>query len=171
MRTVLSLSLVVVLLGYAAPAQEPVKPGPEHKKLEAMVGVWDAMVHSKEGDSKGTMTYKMGLGGLWLFENFEGEFGGMKFQGKGMTTYDPAKKKYINVWIDSMSTSPMISEGNYDGTNRMVMKGEMPMGPGQTVPVTMVSEMKDENNMVFTMTTPGADGKEMMKITYKRRSK
>src|SRR5919109_2034268 len=91
MRTVLSLAVVMVLLAYAAPAQEPVKPGPEHKKLEAMVGVWDATIHSKEGDAKGTMTYKMGLSGLWLFENFEADFGGMKFQGKGMTTYDPAK--------------------------------------------------------------------------------
>src|SRR5438132_12172911 len=153
MRTVLSLAVVLVLLACAAPAQEPVKPGPEHKKLHAMVGIWDATIHSKEGDSKGTMTYKMGLGGLWLLESFESDFGGMKFEGRGATSYDPAKKKYVNVWIDSMSASPMISEGIYDSQGRMVMKGEMPQG-GKTTTVTMTSEMKDNDNMVFTMTSP-----------------
>jgi len=149
-----------------------IKPGPEVEKLKALVGVWDATIHSKEGDSKGTMTYKMGLGGLWLFENFQGEFGGMKFEGQGMTSYDPAKKKYVNIWIDSMSATPMISEGSYDKSGRMVMKGQMPSPDGKGMPVTMTSERKDNDNMVFTMTAPKDGGTfEMMKITYKRRSK
>src|SRR2546421_47825 len=81
---------------------------------------------SQGNESKGVMTYKMGLRGLWLFESFEGDFGDMKFEGKGATTYDTANKKYINVWLDSMSTAPMISEGNYENPGRMVMKGQMP---------------------------------------------
>jgi hypothetical protein len=103
--------LVVPILGHA---QEPPKPGPEFDHLKTLVGTWDASVKMAGGESKGTMTYKMELGGLWLVGNFEGEFGGQKFQGKGLDTYDAAKKKYVSIWVDSMGTTPMITEGGYD---------------------------------------------------------
>ena len=37
----------------------------------------------------------------------ESEFGGQKFQGHGMDCYDPVKKKYVGIWVDSWSTAPM----------------------------------------------------------------
>src|SRR5262245_5254995 len=111
----------------------------------------------------------MGLRGLWLFETFEGDFGDMKFEGKGATTYDPAKKKYINIWIDSMSTAPMITEGTVDASGKMVMKGQMPRG-GKAVPITMIGEDKGKDMKIFRMIV-SENGKEMemMKITYTRR--
>ena len=173
MRTIVTLSAMLAFLAYAARAQELPEPGPEHKKLKSYEGVWDAVVHSQGGESKGVMTYKMGLRGLWLFESFEGDFGDLKFEGKGATSYDPAKKKYVNVWVDSMNTSPMFSEGNYDDAGRMVMKGQMPGPGGKTMPVTSIGEDKDKDTKVFRMMMPGKDGKEMemLKITYKRRAK
>lgn len=173
MRVMVSMAVLLVL-AWVAPAQfEAPKPGKEHAKLKALEGTWDASIETKEGPSKGTLTSKMGLGGLWLLDTFKGEFGGMKFEGRGMTGYDPQKKKYISIWVDSHSTSPMISEGTYDSQGRMVMKGEMPMPDGKTMKTTMITEMKDKDNMVFTMLTPGEDGKDfqMMKITYKRAQK
>src|SRR5437870_2675247 len=96
-------------------AQAPdVKPAPEHAVLKEWEGSWDSTVKMQGNESKGTLSAKVGLNGLWLIEEFKGEFAGMPFEGHGVTTYDPAKKKYINVWIDSMSTSPVISEGTYD---------------------------------------------------------
>ncbi len=168
-----ALAALLVWSGMVS-AQQPPKPGPEHTKLKALEGAWEATIYTKEGQSKGTMTYAMGLGGLWLFENFKGEFSGAPFEGKGASTYDPAKKKYISIWLDSMSTSPMISEGNYDAAGKiMTMQGEMAGHDGKMMKVTMTSELKDPDNMVFTMTSPGPDGKsfEMMKITYKRKAK
>jgi Protein of unknown function (DUF1579) len=172
MKRVLTLSALFVFLASSAPAQfELPEPGPEHKKLKTYEGVWDAVVNSQGQESKGVMTYKMGLRGLWLFETFEGDFGDMKFEGKGATTYDPAKKKFINIWIDSMSTAPMISEGNVDESGKMVMKGHMPAG-GKNIPVTMIGEDKGKDMKVFRMIV-SENGKEMemMKITYKRRTK
>ncbi|MCI0682399.1 MAG: DUF1579 domain-containing protein [Gemmataceae bacterium] len=157
-----------------AAQQPPAKPGPEHEKFKMLEGVWDATVHSMEGDSKGTMTRKVDLGGLWLREHFKGAFGDTTFEGRGAMSYDPAKKKYVSVWIDSMSTSPMISEGTYDkSTHTLTMVGAMPMPDGKSMKLTMITEMKDKNNVVFTMKGRGEDGKdfEMMKITYKRRAK
>ena len=44
------------------------------------------------------------------------------------TVEDPAKKKYINVWFDSMSTAPMIMEGTYDKDNKVLTTtGEGPV--------------------------------------------
>ena len=175
MRTV-RLSLIAcaagALLVPATVAQEPVKPGPEHERLKKAEGTWEATIKMGDQESKGTMTYKMDLGGLWLIANFEGEFGGMKFNGKGFDTYDPAKKKYIGIWIDSMSTSPMMMEGTYDEKAKaLTMIGE---GPGMDGPKTKyksVLENKDDNTMVMTMSTAGKDdkGQVMMTITYKRK--
>ena len=115
-------SVALLNLVPSARAQEPPKPGKEHEHLERLVGTWDAETES----SKGTMTYKMGVGGLWLIGDFEGEFGGMKFQGKGLDTYDSATKKYRSIWVDSFSTAPRIMEGNLDKEyiKVMTMTGE-----------------------------------------------
>ena len=83
-------------------------------------------------DSKGTMTYKMEVGGLWLTSNFEGEFAGQKFHGKGLDSYDAGKKKYVGVWVDNMVTSPLIMEGTYDKDKKqLTMTGGRPE-PGRT---------------------------------------
>jgi hypothetical protein len=164
-----------LLVLFAAPVvgQEPkgVEPGPEHAKFKKLVGTWDATIAMQGNEAKGTMTWHLGLGNLWLLEHFKADLGDMKFEGMGATTYDPAKKQYVSVWLDSMSTTPMITHGNYKG-DKMVMKGKMNQG-GKMMNVTMTSVMKDNNNIVFTMTTDGPDGNamEMMKISYKRRQK
>ena len=165
-------SLVVLSLSATASAQAPSKPGPEHDKLREMVGTWDAAVKSPAGDSKGTMTYKMELGGLWLVEDFTGDFGGMPFLGRGTTTYNPVKKKYVTVWIDSWTTDLSVLEGNFDQSGKIqTMTGEMAGPDGTKTKVTMITEHKDKDNAVTTMRGPGPDGKEMemMKITYTRK--
>ena len=120
------------------------------------------------------MQWKIGLGGLWLLEHFKAEMGGATFEGHGATTWDPAKKKYSGVWIDSMSTSPMLVEGTYNkGKKMMTSFGTGPGPDGKPMKMTMRSTMNDNDNITFTMSWPGPDGKdgEMMKITYKRRAK
>lgn len=150
-------------------AQEPPKPGPEHEVLKKLEGTWEATMKFGGMESKGTMIYKMDLGGLWLTSNFEGDFAGMKFQGRGFDSYDPAKKKYVGVWVDSMVTAPMHLEGTYDKDKKtMTMSGEGPGPDGKPTKHTMVSTIKDEDNMVFHMFM--GDGKEpMFEIVYKRK--
>ena len=90
------------------------------------------------------------------------------------TSYDPAKKKYINIWIDSMSTTPMISEGAYDKpTKTLTLVGNMQMPDGKSMKVTLITVYKDANTRTFTLSGAGPDGKdlEMIHITYKRRAK
>jgi hypothetical protein len=164
---------VAALLVPAAWAQPPEpKPGPEHEHLKKLEGTWDATIKFMGGESKGTMTYKMDLGGFWLLSNFQADFGGQKFQGRGADGYDPIKKKFVGAWIDSMSPSLMVSEGTLDKSGKVLtMTGEGPGMDGKMTKMKMVSEMKDDDNVIFTMSSPGKDGKDqvMMTITYKRR--
>lgn len=110
-RSMFVAAAVAVLAATSVRAQEGPKPGPEHEVLKKWEGTWETTMKIGGGESKGVAKYKMELGGLWLCSTFEGDLGGAKFTGKGHDSYDAAKKKYVGVWIDSMSTSPMVMEG------------------------------------------------------------
>jgi hypothetical protein len=170
----MALSAAMWWVGPAALAQAPAQPGPEHQRLKDLEGTWDASIKAGADESKGTVTYKMELGGLWLVSSFEGDFGGAKFTGRGLDGYDPAKKKYVSVWVDSWTTSPLNFEGTYDKEGKVLtMTGESTGPDGKPAKVKTTTELKDKDTMVWTMTMPGPDGKdgEMMSISYKRRKK
>jgi hypothetical protein len=167
------LGMAVVLGASPAGAQEPPKPGPEHELLKKWVGTWDTTMKmpGDVAEVKGVATYKMELGGLWLASSHEGEFGGMKFQGRGLDSYDAAKKKYVSVFVDNMSTSPLVMEGTYDKAKKILtMEGEGPGMDGKPTKYKTLAEWKDDNTVVFTMYMGGAKEKESaFTITYKRR--
>ena len=49
----------------------------------------------------------------------------MAFEGRGQFGYDPAKKKYVGTWIDSMSPTLRVLEGTYDAkTKTLTYKGD-----------------------------------------------
>src|SRR5262245_22054340 len=81
-------ALALGMLGSArTAAQQPPPPGPEHALFKDWEGAWDATVKSMGSESKGSLTCKVGLGGFWFLEQFEGKFGGAPFEGRGSTTY------------------------------------------------------------------------------------
>ena len=169
LRTLCALALTGLLAATAARAQEPAKPGPEHEHLKTYVGTWNVTMKMGGMETKGLATYKSTLGGLWIASDFEGEVLGTKFQGHGMDTYDAAKKKYVAIWCDSMSTSPMMMEGTLDkATKTLTMTGEG-MGPdGKPAKQKTVTTWKDDDHFEFGMYM--ADEKEpMFTISYKRK--
>ena len=169
LRWLCAVAVVGLVTVPAVRAQEPPKPGPEHELLKKHVGTWDLVMKFGGMETKGTSTYKLDLGGLWLESRIESEIFGMKFQGHGMDSYDPAKKKYVSVWFDSMSTTPMTMEGTFDkGKKTLTMSGEGPGMDGKPAKYRTVSEMKDDDNVVFTLYM--GDAKEpMVTIEYKRK--
>ena len=154
---------------HSARAQEPAKPGPEHAVLKKMEGTWDATMKMEGMEAKATAVYKMDLGGLWLSSTFEGDLGGMKFSGRGYDTYDAAKKKYVGLWLDSMSTSPMVMEGTHDAAKKtMTMTGEGPGMDGKPTKFKAVSVMPDDNTINFSMYM-GEMKEPAFTIVYKRK--
>lgn len=152
-------------------AQE-VKPSPEHKKLAELEGTWNLTIDSEGSQSKGKSTYKLECGGLWLTSDFQSDFGGMKFQGKGMDGYDPAKKKYVSVWVDSLTTAPMLFEGDFDKAGKTLTMTCNSTVPGGTAPAVWrsVTTIVDNDNHTFEMylKPQGGEEQKMMTIKYQR---
>lgn len=170
---VLSVSALLVLAGFCV-AQDPAanfpKPGKEHARLKELVGSWDAEM-SMDGPngkmtSKCTAVYKTVSGGMWIASDFEGSIGPQKFYGHGLDGYDATKKKYIGIWTDSMSTAPMILEGDFDKDGKeLVMTGTAVGHDGKPEKVKTVTTSKDADHFTFKFYMVGADGKETPAFT------
>jgi hypothetical protein len=155
------------------------KPGPEHQLFQKDAGTWDATIEMFMAPgtdpmvSKGVETDRVGCGGLCLITDFEGEMmPGMTFEGHGTTVWDPAKKKYVGTWTDSMSTGMALGESSYDeaaGTLSGWMEG--PDMTGNVMKSRSLVEYQGADTRVFSMFATGPDGQEVlgMKITYARR--
>ncbi len=171
-RCTLGVFIAVALARGVAFAQELPTPGPEHERLKQLEGEWIATLKSAGGESKGTMTYRMECGGLWLVSDFHSDFGGQKFQGRGLDGYDPQKKKYVSVWVDSMSPRPLMFEGDWDAARKeLTMRGEGPGPEGKPVKYKSVTRKVDADHETFRMFIVGPDGNEteMMTIDYERK--
>lgn len=169
MRTWWAVAVACTLTICTSQAQEPPKPGPEHEMLKKWEGTWDLTMTMEGNESKGTSTFKMELGGLWLSSTLECDLFGTKFQGKGLDTYDAKKKKFISVWADSMSTSPMTLEGTYDKKTQLLTMTGMADGPdGKPVQHKTITQWKDDNTVEFTMYM-GEAKDPMLKVVYKRK--
>ncbi len=164
---------VSVGLTQAAAQDGPPKPGPEQEKLKKFEGQWNATITGPGGESKGTASYKVGLGGHWLLGHFKGDFGGMPFEGRGVTGYDPIKKKYVTAWVDSMAPQLTLMEGSFGKDDKTYTEGgEFPGMDGKTQKMKSVYQFKDKDTIVFTMyRVEGDKDEQMFQITYKRKEK
>lgn len=162
-------AMLVAFLAVPSFAQEAPKPGPEHDMLKKRVGTWDTVMSVGGSDSKGTVTYKMDLGGLWLSGAMESDLGGQKFSGRSLDSYDATKKKYVSVWVDSMGTTPMLMEGDWDATKKaLTMSGEGPGMDGKPAKWKSITTFPDADTEEMKMFV--GDAKEaMFSITYKRK--
>ena len=173
------VAFLAVVLSAAAQQQMPPmpQPGPEHQVLAADVGTWDAQVETwmapgqPPATSKAVETNRL-VGGRFLVSDFKGDFGGMSFEGHGVSWWDPASKTYKGVWVDSMSTGPMMGSSTWNPATKTAT-GEM-TGPDMTGAVqTSRSETvyKADGTRVTSMYTKGPDGKDVqtMRITYTKR--
>ncbi len=174
--SVIALIVAATLFSLCASAlAQPamIEPGPEHKVLQEAVGTWDAVVKEPGGEeSKGVMTVTSECGGLWTVSKFQMPMGGQTFEGRGLDGYDTTKKKYVSVWVDSMSTSPMLFEGDYDKASKsLTLTGEGKGMDGKPARFKSVTKVRDKQHQTFTMYILGADGKEqrMMTIEYTRK--
>jgi hypothetical protein len=171
---VVSVSLLPLCVPALAQGPPVPQPGPEHEMLKKDVGTWDATVEmlmpgAPPSESKGTETISM-LGPFWQLSEFKSEFMGQPFEGRGATGYDPAKKKYVGTWVDTMTPGYYTVEATYDpATKTMTGTMEGPDPSGQITKTKQTTQWKDADTRVFTMFAP--DGTTpVMRMTYKRRA-
>ncbi len=100
-------------------------PGENHKKLEPFVGKWDVTMkmwmdpNKPPTESKATAETKWVLGGRYIRIQVTGDFGGMKFEGVGVTGYDNLRKTYVGAWIDNFGTGISTSTGTADAEGKV----------------------------------------------------
>jgi hypothetical protein len=151
-------------------------PGPQHEKLKAMEGTWDAVTKAWMGPgepttSKGVMKNEMALGGRLLESKYKGEWQGQPFDGYGLTGYDLKAGKLKSFWTDTMSTSWMVMDGDVSADGKeMTSNGTMDGMDGKPMAVRTVTKIEGPDKHVYTMYGSIA-GKEMpvMEITYTRK--
>ena len=98
---------------------------------------------------------------------------GMPFTGMGFTGYDNIKKKYVGTWMDTMTTSMMISSGtaNADGKSYTFTSTMDDPMTGKSSPVKETVTIVDDDHHTLEMWSPGPDGKmfKTMEIAYTRK--
>ena len=165
------VACVVMLVGVAAvSAQEMPKPSPEHALIKKSVGTWDCKMKMMGQEMKCTHTVDA-VGEFWSTGKFNGEIGGMKFEGRDINGWDPIKKKYVGVWVDSMSPNPMFMEGTYDAaTKTLTMEGSGVGMEGKPVKMKELIVYKSDDEYTMTMhEEKGGKFEEIFSIDYKRK--
>jgi len=180
-KLTIALALPAALAAVALAVQDKggmppaAQPSPEHKVLMERVGTWDAEVQMWMGPgepmkSKGVETNRA-LGQFHVLSTFEGTVMGGPFEGHGITSWDPNKKKFISIWVDTMEPTPAVTEGTHDAkAHTLTFTGDVVMS-GQHSKMRQVATMKDADHATFEMFATGPDGKEAksMQIDYTRR--
>ncbi len=129
-------------------------PGEPHKQLAELAGTWDVGVKmwmdpsQPPSESKATTESKMIMDGRYLEDTVTGEFGGMKFLGRGVIGYDNLRKKYTYAWIDNMGTGISMATGTYDPDKRTYTYQGEEIDPlsGQKIKTKSVIHVIDRDN-------------------------
>ncbi len=147
--------------------------------LAREAGTWDAAVEIRMGPpgappqiSKGVEISRLCCNGLWLIREFKSDPSYPPFEGHGVGGYDPVRKKYTGVWVDSDLSTPMTSEGTYDAATRTMTYQATTFSGGKETRAREVEVWQDDDTRQLTMYMPGPDGKGSagLIITYTRRN-
>ena len=183
-----ALLVLAATLGIGRAAQDLVKPGaplaapPDafhagapHALLQRLAGTWDAVLIAPDGKggearTKGSLTTTKHTD-FHTVDSFEGDFMGMKLIGHGMNGYCTARGKFFSCWTDSMTSSPLVTYGDWNEKTRAVESNGDCYGPsGRLEPVRTVLQIADDDHHSWTLYGRGPDGKEiqLLRIEYAR---
>lgn len=149
-------------------------PGEEHKILSCFVGEWSVegkhWMGAEPQPFQATSKLTSLFDGRYIREDFQGDFGGMPFQGVAHLGFENATKKYFGTWIDSMSTGMSTMTGTYDAATKTFIWHSTWAGPGGK-PMKSRMEMKfSEKEMTSTSYRIGEAGeKKEMEMKYTRK--
>jgi hypothetical protein len=132
------------------------QPTEEHKWLAAGAGKWKATGKYMMGPENwvpinGVQTNTMQTGGFWQVIEFKDDTG--QFAGNGLVGYDPLKKKFVSVWVDSMTTELPLSEGTLSADKKTMSMEFMrtDQKSGKKIKVTETVTRKDDKTTVLEM--------------------
>ena len=153
-------------------------PGAPHKLLASMAGSWITKTKAWMEPDKppmedtGTCEQKMLLDGRYLQQEYSGKMMGSAFKGINVIGYDNHTKKYVSIWIDSMSTGIYFFEGTASPNGKTITQESCYDDPVRG-PMTWrsVSRIVNSNTMAYEMfiTAKGGQEEKMMEMTLTRK--
>ena len=150
---------------------EATTPGEHHQVLNGGVGKWEQKLTmwmapgAPPIESTSTSTAAWSFDGRWMEEDITGTFMGMPFQGRSLMGYDNFRDEYVSIFMDNMSTAPMIARGTYDpATRTFTLTGTMDdfMSGTRDMPFRQVTTITDDTHATMEMYAPGPDGNEFL---------
>jgi hypothetical protein len=172
MKSIVTGSIFALALSTFAAAQPAMpSPGPEHKRLEAFVGMWkmDATMHPSPmgpgGKMTGTETCRMFEGGYHLTcdSSGNGPMGAMK--GLAVMSWDRGTKQYRYVAINNMPDAEQAT-GTVSGST-WTWTGKTQLAPGKSIHsrFTLVETSPTVHQMKWEMSEDGKAWKLVMEGT------
>jgi Protein of unknown function (DUF1579) len=152
-------------------------PGPVHKRLAELAGTWDVstryVIGDKEREGKATCEAKMILGGRFLQQDYDSLFQGQPFHVLQLLGYDNARKKSIEIMLDTMGTGMRHNEGTVsDDGNVITNVGEsIDSQSGKPYKLHTVTTITDRDNFTLEWFRADDSGKQskVVTLTHKRR--
>jgi len=153
-------------------------PGEPHKLFATLAGSWTTTTKEwmepgkPPTESTGTAEMKMLLDGRFLYQEYNAQMMGQPFSGVGIDAYDNMRKRYVTVWLDTMSTGVFTMEGTASADGKTItLKGQHAEPGGGHMTHRAIWKIVDDNTQTFDMYGAHHGGKEtkMLEITYSRK--
>jgi len=168
-RLMFALLVSLSTVGSWSSAQEPPalpKPEKEHEWLEKFVGTWNSELECQPAPgappmkSKGTLRAKS-LGGFWIVSDMKLDMMGAPMNAIQTIGYDPAKKKYVGTWVDSMTNYMWKYEGWVDEAGKILtLEADGPSfaDPGKMAKYRDIYEFKAADHLLTSSQMQLPDG-------------
>ena len=153
-------------------------PGAPHKLFASLAGSWTTTTKEwmepgkPPTESTGSAEMKMLLDGRFLYQEFNSQMMGQPFSGVGIDAYDNLRKRYVTVWLDTMSTGVFTMEGTASADGKTItLKGQHGEPGGGQMTHRAIWKLVDANTQTFEMYGAHGHGKEMkmLEIAYTRK--
>jgi Protein of unknown function (DUF1579) len=153
-------------------------PGEPHQLFASLAGSWTTT--SKEWmepgkppmESTGSAEMKMLVDGRFLQQELTGNMMGQPYSGIGISGYDNLRKRYVTMWMDTMSTGMFTMEGTASADGKTItLRGQHAEPGGGHMTHRAVWTIVDDKTQTFDMFGAHAGGKEMkmLEIMYTRK--
>lgn len=158
---------------------KPDLPGPVHKRLGELAGTWNVTVRyiigDKQHEGKATCEAKLILGGRFLQQDYDSLFQGHPFHVMQILGYDNARKKSIELMMDTMGTSLMHNEGTVSDDGKVFTNMGEPLDPqtGKPYKLRTVTTIVDPDNFTLEWFRIDDGGKEakVVSMSHVRKKK
>lgn len=162
----------------ASMTTEIAEPGPEHRRLQALIGNWTAETKTwRRPDAPveqgtGTMSNFWMLDGRFVGQEYKSRARRPKYQGLGALGYDGIRKVYTSVWLDTRSTLIHTATGSCDASGSVFTLDGVSQDPAIGEPVTCrsITRIVNKKKYTFELFMEGSDGKmfRTLEVIYSR---